>query len=297
VHITLSKKRLPIDCAMILPSPSDKRFCFAVPWYDSIIVGTTDTAYDGDLENLRVEADELQYCLDSVNAMFPELKITASDVTGSYAGLRPLVQQKGASGSTADLSRGHHLEQSSDGMISIAGGKLTTYRPMSEETVDLAVRALLEDNPSRRIPASKTHEIMLGGWQHPADARAQTGNFVVRAAMLGLSEETGDYLPTAYGARTADIIALVESDPALAEPVSASHAYIMAQVIYAIRSEAARTLDDVLSRRIRLTITDLAGALACADSVSRLMAPELGWTESDRVKELDSFRTKHSKET
>lgn len=296
VHVTLSKERLPIDCAMILPSPSDKRFCFAVPWYDSVIVGTTDTAYDGDLENLRVEADELQYCLDSVNAMFPALKITAADVTGSYAGLRPLVQQKGASGSTADLSRGHHLERSSDGMISIAGGKLTTYRPMSEETVDLAVRALLEDDPSRRIPRSRTHEIMLGGWQSVADARGQTGNFAVRSAMLGLSEETGDYLPTAYGAGTAGILALVENDATLSEPVSDRHSYIMAQVIYAIRCEAARTLDDVLSRRIRLTITDLAGALVCADRVSRLMASELGWTESERLKDLESFRNTHQKE-
>jgi glycerol-3-phosphate dehydrogenase len=307
VHLTLSKDRLPIDCAMILPSPHDKRFCFAVPWYDCIVVGTTDTAYDGDIEKLRVEPDELQYCLDSVNAMFPDAHVTTDDVTGSFAGLRPLVQIKGASGSTADLSRGHHLDESSEGLISIAGGKLTTYRPMAEETVDLAVRSLLVQDPTRKIAPSSTHEIMLGGWLsgggcvpmaplHLAAVRSLISVFEVAARALGLSSETASYLPTAYGANTEAVLTLVAEDSSLGEPVSGSHPYILAQVVYAVRSEAARTLDDVLSRRIRLSITDRTGALECADSVSRLLAAELGWTEAERLDDLACFQNTHSKE-
>ena len=115
--------------------------------------------------------------------------------------------------------------------------------------------------------------------------------------MLGLSGQTASYLPTAYGAQTEAILALVADDASLAEPISGSHSYIMAQVVYAVRSEAARTLDDVLSRRIRLSITDRAGALECAQSVSRLIAAELGLTEGERLDDLSSFRTTHSKES
>lgn len=292
IHLTFNKDRLPIQCAMLLPSPQgDKRFCFAVPWYDSIVVGTTDTAYDGDLDDVRVEDDEIDYCLEALNCAFPDAHFKRADITGTYAGLRPLVRSSGAKGSTADLSRGHHLEESLDGLITIAGGKLTTYRPMASETVDVAVRALRIQNPWRSIPKSCTDKLMLGGW-HNADAvDRRTSMFVDMATVLGLSDNTANYLPTAYGAATSAVLELAIDDPSLREPISAAHPYILAQVVYAVRHESAQTLDDVLARRVRLSITDKQAALAAAETVSRLMAAELGWSENERASQLFEFNT------
>lgn len=289
VHLTISKERLPIESAMILPSPSDKRFCFAVPWYDSIIVGTTDTAYNGSFDDVRAEESELQYCLDAVNAMFPNAKVTLADVTGSFAGLRPLVRPRSASGLTADLARSHHLEQTADGLIVIAGGKLTTARVMAKDTVDLVAEILGRLRSSQTIPASRTDAIILGGWKRSDKVADDMDGFVNAAFMVGLTKRTGDYLPTVYGARTGEVLKLSFADESLCRLVAPGHPYIHAQVVYAVREEAALTIDDVLSRRIRLTIVDKQAALNAAFIVSSLMAAELGWTDEERRAELSKF--------
>jgi glycerol-3-phosphate dehydrogenase len=290
VHLTVSKERLPIDCAMILPSPSDKRFCFAVPWYGSVIVGTTDTAYNGSLENVRPEQSELQYCLDAVNAMFPGAKLTLADVTGAYAGLRPLVRPRSASGMTADLARSHHLEQTADGLIVIAGGKLTTARVMAKDTVDLVAKILSRFSSAHKVPGCRTDSIRLGGWKISDDVPHRIKAFGHAAWMVGLRDKTGGYLPTVYGARTGRVLKLCIDDRALCRLLVPGHPYIDAQVVYAVREEAARTIEDVLSRRIRLTIVDRQAALEAAHPVSHLMASELGWTEDERQAELSNFK-------
>jgi glycerol-3-phosphate dehydrogenase len=289
IHIVVSRRRLPLDCAMIVDSVHDKRFCFAVPWYDSIVIGTTDTPYSGDIEKLTVEKDEVAYVLDAVNALFPDAKVTDADVTGSYAGLRPLVREVGASGNTADLSRGHTLEESEDGLISIAGGKLTTYRPMAKETVDMVVENLLLEQPKRRIGACSTDKLVLGGWED-AKVRKLTRAFEELGwDALGLEVDTASYLPTVYGARTGAVLSLIQADPRLADKISPDHPYIFAQVVYAARHEMARTVDDVLSRRIRLSITDRAAAVKAAERVSSIVAAELNLTESQRVAQVERF--------
>lgn len=289
VHLTVSRERLPLDCAMILPSPHDKRFCFAVPWYHSVIIGTTDTKYDGDLENLRAEPSEQQYCLDAANAMFPELKLTLADVTGAFAGLRPLVRPRDAPELTAELARSHHLEEAADGLIVIAGGKLTTARVMARDTVDLVCKIMRRFSPEREFAQCQTDRIMLGGWNLTDDVTSKVKKFRQAAFWINLKDRTGAYLPTVYGAATAHVLRLVIDDQSLGQLISSEHPYILAQVVYAVRAEAARTIEDVLSRRIRLTITDRQAALESAEPVSHVMAAELGWTEAERLAELEKF--------
>src|SRR5262249_10361255 len=146
---------------------ADGRFCFAVPWYDSIVVGTTDTPYDGDLDQVMVEKEEVQYILAAVNQQFPGARVTEADITGKYAGFRLLMRDLGASGPTTKVSRKHRMERTADGLVTIAGGKLTTYRPMARETVDLVARLL--SAAGKRPGRSLTEKLMLGGWKDSDD--------------------------------------------------------------------------------------------------------------------------------
>lgn len=291
IHITVDRATLPIDSAMIVPSVHDGRFCFAVPWYDSVVIGTTDTEYNGNLDDVRAEADEIQYVLDAVNALFPNAQLTVDKVTGSYAGLRPLIKDPSKS-STADLSRGHSLEISPDGIISIAGGKLTTYRPMAESVVDVVCKRLREQGArvaAGRIGPKRTHEMRLGGWSGHEDVKASIAALRGEALALGLDAETADYLPVAYGARASEVLTIVRRNRALGQKIAANHPYIMAQVEYAVTHEGAITVDDVLSRRIRLSITDAASAAEVAGKVAFAMGDLLGWDVNVHTAQVRAF--------
>lgn len=288
IHITVDRAALPLKSAVIIPSVHDDRFCFAVPWYGSVVIGTTDTEYKGDLDNVRTEPDEIQYVLDAVNALFPNARLTVDKITGSYAGLRPLVKDP-TKNATADLSRGHSLEESSDGLISIAGGKLTTYRPMAESVVDVVVKRLTNQGFAGKIGAKSTHKVRLGGFAKDDDAAKIIANFRQLGVLLGLPQDTADYLVTAYGARVAEIYQLIRNDGSLAQRISSTHPYIMAQVVYAVRAEAALTVDDVLSRRIRLSITDAGAAGAAAHKVAYTMGDQLGWNAETQSAQVEAF--------
>jgi glycerol-3-phosphate dehydrogenase len=291
IHITLSPERLPIQAAMIVPSAHDDRFCFAVPWYDSIVVGTTDTEYSGSLEDVQVTPEEVQYCLDALNKLFPDAHYTTADVTGSYAGLRPLIRDANAK-STAEISRHHRLERAADGLISIGGGKLTTYRRMAKETVDHVVEALRETDADRKIGKCVTAKMPLSGWSFGENAndgiRTLEG---VAHQDLGLDADIAHYLPTVYGKNTEALLGLIVGDQRdLTYRLSANHPHIAAQVVFAVRFEAAKTIEDVLARRIRLTITDRKAALAAAETVASLMKDELKWSAQETAAQLTRFR-------
>ncbi|MCC7531863.1 MAG: glycerol-3-phosphate dehydrogenase/oxidase [Candidatus Melainabacteria bacterium] len=287
VHFTIKRERLPLECALLVPT-GDGRFCFAFPWYDTILIGTTDTPYKGDFDNVTVEDEEEQYILAAVNRQFPNLKLTSADVTGKFAGLRPLISDAKAQGGTTKVSRKHSLKLSEDGLITIAGGKLTTYRPMAAETVDLVAFKLRLDG----IEAGPcvTENLMLGGWdgevrnmEHIKDVFRQM------AGRVRISAATADVLLQMYGRRAMEVAEFVSEYPELAEPISAAHPYILAQVVYAVGCESAVTLEDVLARRIRLTITDAEQAKASAEKVSQLMAKLLGWDDSTRQRMVTEF--------
>lgn len=289
VHFTIKRERLPLECALLVPT-GDGRFCFAFPWYDTILIGTTDTPYKGDFDRVTVEDEEEQYILAAVNRQFPNLKLTSADVTGKFAGLRPLISDSKTVGGTKStkVSRKHSLKLSEDGLITIAGGKLTTYRPMAAETVDLVALQLRLDGIEAGPCVTET--LMLGGWdgevrnmEHIKDVFRQM------AGRVKISAATADVLLQMYGRRAMEVAEFVSEYPELAEPISAAHPYILAQVVYAVGCESAVTLEDVLARRIRLTITDAEQAKASAEKVSQLMARLLGWDDATRQRMVAAF--------
>ncbi|MBX9686147.1 MAG: glycerol-3-phosphate dehydrogenase/oxidase, partial [Candidatus Obscuribacterales bacterium] len=289
IHVTVPRSKLPIEAALIIPSVHDSRFLFAVPWQGSVIIGTTDTEYDGNLENPGVDNSEKQYLLDAVNSMFPGRQVVLSDLRASFAGLRPLIKESHA-GSTADLSRKHRLERSKQGVISIAGGKLTTYRLMAKETVDFALKSMRRNGELLELPSSSTHELRLGAFAKGENAQELLKQIARRFMRLGIKAESARYLAQTYAKRSSEILRLIKEDASLAQPLLPEHPYIAAQVLHALRFEGAVRLSDVLSRRIRLSFLDAEAAWQLAEKVYDLMAPELGWQLLSKEEILQHFK-------
>ena len=199
--------------------------------------------------------------------------VTADDITGVWAGLRPLVKT-GGSARTADLSRRHRVVTNEAGMITVTGGKLTTYREMAEDTVDAAIDHLADSGPIRRAKCRTKNLPMLGsiGYQEPAPGSPDA------------------HLAGRYGTRMNEIHELISADPQLGEPLVDGLPYLRAEAVYAVRHEMARTLDDVLSRRTRARLFDRHASVEAAESVAALIAPELGWTPAQQAEQAESYR-------
>jgi glycerol-3-phosphate dehydrogenase len=275
IHLTIPWAKVRNDIAVVIPVPGDKRSLFVVPWdrqpdgtFEHTYVGTTDTDYDGPLEDPPCTADDVQYVLRALNAAVTT-GITAADVTGTWAGLRPLVKS-GASARTADLSRRHRVTIGSAGVVTVTGGKLTTYREMAEDTVDVVAARL---GSKRR---SRTRSLRLLGAEGYREAPPAT-----RAAHLG----------GRYGSLTAEVDDLVAADPALGEPLIEGLPYLRAEAVYAVRREMATTLVDVLVRRTRAHLFDRAATLAAAPAVAALIAGELGWDAAETARQVERYRT------
>ena len=280
VHVTLPSHRLPCEVAVVLPVPGDRRSVFVVPWGNRVYVGTTDTDYDGPLDDPTCTAEDVAYLLSAVNAFVAE-PLSESDVVGTWAGLRPLIRQA-ATERTADLSRRHQVAGSGDGLVTVAGGKLTTYRKMAADTVDAAL-AELGRRPGRRR-ASPTRRLPLRG-AAGLDRLRRPG----AAAALGVSPEVLDHLVGRHGSEASGPAALAAADPALARPLVDGLPYLAAEAVWAARSEMAVTLEDVLSRRTRALILDREATAAAAPGVAALLAPELGWDEAETARQVDAF--------
>ncbi len=265
IHLTVPRSRLGTDVALVLPVAEDGRSIFVVPWpgTDRVYVGTTDTDYDGPLDRPACTAADIDYLLRAVNAAIAE-PLGPADVVGAWAGLRPLVASA-RSARSADLSRRHRLSRSAAGVISITGGKLTTYRRMAADTVDEVVAALGRGGPSR------TARLHLRG----ADGSSAAG--------------TG-HLESRYGTEAARVRDLVAADPVLGRPLVPSLPYLRAEAVHAARSEMARSVTDVLARRTRALILDRDGSAAAAGDVARLLAPELGWTDAEAAEQAREYR-------
>ena len=266
VHITVPADLVETDAALVLTVPSDGRSIFVVPWpgANRVYVGTTDTDYDGPLDRPMCTAADVAYLLDAVNAALTTT-LTAADVVGTWAGLRPLLAGA-ANQRSADLSRRHRVSRGPDGLVTIAGGKLTTYRAMAADTVD-AVEAEL----------GRPHT------PSPTATLALRGALAVRDGKLG-------HLAGRYGAEARVIEAIMAADPSLGEPLVPTLPYLRAEAVYAARYEMARTLDDVLSRRTRSLILGRDASMAVAADVARLLAGELGWTEAETDAHVAAYR-------
>ena len=271
IHITVPWNKIRNDVAVVIPVPKDKRAVFVVPWGDLTYIGTTDTDYDGPLDNPVVTEADVKYLLDAMSFT----GITREDVVGTWAGLRPLVKS-GATGKTADLSRRHKVTASPRGVVTITGGKLTTYREMAADTVDAIVGHLgtTADGVSRR---SRTKNLKLRGAEGYENLAADTDPLI-------------SHLANRYGGETATVLAMAEADPSLREPLVAGLPYIRAEAVYAVRYEMARTVDDILSRRTRARLLARDASAAAAESVAALIAPLLGLSDEEAAQQAADYR-------
>ncbi len=263
IHITIPWEKVRNDIAAIVPVPKDRRSIFVVPWGDFTYIGTTDTDYDGPIDDPQCTPEDVKYLLDAMNRAMAE-PLTIDDVVGTWAGLRPLVTGGTVGQKTADLSRRHKVAVSSAGVITVTGGKLTTYRKMAEDTADAVVRSL------GRKASCRTKKLPLLGAQDPAP--------------------DDEHLALRFGSLATEVLTLAATDADLAAPLVGGLPYLRAEAIYAVREEMATTLDDVLSRRTRARLLGRDATAAAAESVARLIAPELGWDEARITSEVDSYR-------
>ena len=282
IHVTVPWDKIRNDIAVVIPVPKDRRSLFVVPWGDRAdgtfthtYVGTTDTDYDGPLDDPQCTAEDLAYVLKALNASVTT-GVTAADITATWAGLRPLVVSsdgaapKGARAKrTADLSRRHRVTVSPSGLISVFGGKLTTYRLMAQDAVDAVSTHL-----GRRARCRTKRLALLG-----AD-----GTHRRRRVPLG-------HLTGRHGSSAAEIEALVAARPDLGQPLVAGLAYLRAEAVWAARHEMATTVDDVLSRRTRARLLDRHAAMNAADTVAELMGEELGWDGVLMASSAEAFRS------
>jgi glycerol-3-phosphate dehydrogenase len=273
VHIVVPTTAVQSEVAVILAVPKGPGSVFAVPWIDGgfTYVGTTDTDFSGPLEDPFITADEVGVLLDHVNPSITT-PLSREDVVGSWAGLRPLLRGA-ADAKTADLSRRHRVTRWPSGVISIAGGKLTTYRRMAEDTVDEVERALGGHAKCR------TKALAL----HGAAGFDQVGDG-------GLGTDVRDRLVHRYGVDAATVITLATGDPGLAQPLVPGLPYLRAEAVYAAQHEMVMTLDDVFARRTRARLLARDATAAVADDVAALVAPHLGWSEDERRAQVDRYR-------
>jgi len=273
-HVTLSTDDLDIGtAACIVPAGAD-RTIFALPWYGRVLVGTTDNDYEGDIDHVPPGADDVDYLLDALNAYFGT-DMDSGDLTGGYAGVRPLISS-GDPKKSVDISRRAELYETSSGMLTITGGKLTTFRRMAAQVVDRIVER------DGREAECRTDDIPLGMPSRPEDL--ETG--------LELPDGVADQLAFRYGHAARDVLDLCDQRPELAEPIVPGHPDLMAEVVIAARREQARSVADVLLRRTRL---GLVAALELrdgerVDAVAAALGRELDWSASRVGAEAEAWK-------
>ncbi|MFC4032285.1 glycerol-3-phosphate dehydrogenase/oxidase [Streptomyces polygonati] len=277
VHLMVPKDRIRSDTGMILRT--EKSVLFVLPWGRHWIVGTTDTPWTLDKADPAASQADIDYVLDHVNTVLAN-PLTREDVESVYVGLRPLIAA--ASEATSKLSREHAVTQPAPGLVVVAGGKFTTYRVMAKDAVDEAVR----DFPDRKVPESCTEEVPLAG----ADGyRALLNTSQLLSEQNGLHAVWVEHLINRYGSVGQELLALIREDRSLGEPLAAAPGYLRAEVVYAVTDESARHLDDVLVRRTRISIETFDRGKKSAREVAELMAPLLGWDETETDKEIQTY--------
>jgi glycerol-3-phosphate dehydrogenase len=262
VHLILDNEFLPGDSAIMVPQTADGRVLFAVPWHDKVVVGTTDTPVDDVSLEPRPLEEEIKFILDHA-AIYMSKDPDRKDVRSVFAGLRPLVKA-GEGDSTASISRDHYLVVSESGLVTITGGKWTTYRKMAEDTVN---QAMLVAGLDERECVTK--KLRIHGWLKHFD-----------------KNDPLHY----YGSDAIHIKKLIKADPDMGEKLHDDLPYIKAEVVWSVRSEMARTVEDFLSRRSRALLLDARASIDMADETARLMAEELGKDDAWASEQASAYK-------
>ena len=279
IHLVVPRDRIRSETGFIVRTETS--VLFVIPWGRHWIIGTTDTPWDLDKAHPAASRADIDYILDHVNAILRE-PLDHEDVVGVYAGLRPLLS--GESEPTSRISREHTVVTPVPGLVMIAGGKLTTYRVMARDAVDAAAHSLTTTGTSVRD--SITDRVPLLG----ADGfETRTNQRVHLARRAGLHLARVDHLLGRYGDLVDDLLALIEKRPELGEPLEGTEDYLAAEVVYAVTHEGARHLDDVLTRRTRISIETFDRGVRSAPAVAQLMGAELGWDDARLADEVDHY--------
>jgi glycerol-3-phosphate dehydrogenase len=276
IHLVVPKDRIHSDTGMILRT--ERSVLFVIPWGRHWLVGTTDSDWALDLAHPAASASDIQYLLDRVNRVL-RTPLTHADVEGVFAGLRPLLH--GESEATSKLSREHAVAQTVAGLLTVAGGKYTTYRVMAEDTVDAAAR-----NLPQRVPRSITARTPLLGAQ---------GYHALWNRRRRLADEVGihvsriEHLLGRYGAMIGELLDLLADRPELGERIAGAEDYLRVEAVYAASHEGALHLDDLLTRRTRISIETFDRGIAAARDVAPLMGEVLGWDEDTIAREIEHY--------
>ena len=291
-HVIVPRSRIGHNNALTITSPIDERVMFVLPWGELSIIGTTDTDTTAPPEELSVTPDDVLYLLRSANAYFPNARLTEEDVVGTFAGLRPLLagEERGRGKSTSRVSREHRIIQGPNGMWTIAGGKLTTYRSMAAEMVDAVVKELKKSYGRGGFrPSATDREALPGG-----EAR-DLGEFRRAGLELGLSALTVDHVVAHFGTEAAAVFNLARDDRSLLEPIHPEHVAIKAEVVHCVRRELAQTVEDMLVRRLHLFYETKDKGAASGGVVAEIMGRELGWTEEETTRQVSEFDDRRSR--
>jgi glycerol-3-phosphate dehydrogenase len=276
-HIVVPGSAIKSDAGIIVKTPIS--VLFLIPWGDKWIVGTTDTPYEGDRVEPCATREDVQYILDQANRVL-EPKLRAEDIIGVYAGLRPLVANN-KSATTTKLSREHTVDRPAAGFVSIAGGKYTTYRVMAKDVVDRAaieLRRLTQESVTEKLP-------LVG-----ADGYFALEQQKERIAQeSGLDVATVTHLLNRHGSLISEILDLITRQPKLAGRLDGDLPYIKAEIVYAASHEGARSVDDVISRRTRLSFEAVNHGVHLADEIATLIAPVLGWSAKERKESIAQY--------
>jgi len=283
VHVIVPRARIGHTNAITLTSPLDGRVMFVLPWGDLSYIGTTDTDEQTPPDEIAATAADVIYLLRSANAFFPHARLAPQDVLSTWAGLRPLLAPA-RDASPAQVSREHRVVENASGLITIAGGKLTTYRVMARDVVDVVVKKLraLDGRPAPR--GALTDRLPL-----PGGETADLDVLVDAARARNIPEATARHLVRAYGSEAAAVVNLMERDRALARPILEGRPEIWAEVVHAVEREMAQRLSDVLIRRLHLFYEDAGHGAAAAPPVARRMAQLLGWERGREGEEIAAY--------
>jgi glycerol-3-phosphate dehydrogenase len=277
VHLVVARERIGMgDTGVVLPETEDGRILFVLPWEDRALIGTTDTG-SGDLDHPEATPEDIDYLIRHVNR-YLNVNLTRDDLIGVYAGYRPLVRSREKP--AANLSRTHVVLQEDNGMVTIVGGKLTTYRRMAQDTVDVLAQrdAMPITHPTEKLP--------LSGAINWKQARRELAR---RCAELGLDPKIETSLAFNYGSHALEILDLVAAQPELGARLIADLPFIRAEVIYACRDEMAMRLDDTLARRMRIELEDRDRGAGVVEQVAGLMADELDWPPATVSAEIEQY--------
>jgi glycerol-3-phosphate dehydrogenase len=282
VHLVVDAARMPLKHAVVMLARKDHRVMFAIPWGQRAVIGTTDTFFDGTPEGVHATAEDVDYILETANHYFPESKLEPKDVTATWAGLRPLVAPNSEGLGASDVSREHHLLEN-PGFITIAGGKLTTYRRIAAEVVDAVSRQIPGFPPCSTAERSLPGSEGIAGVEELALLRDQL-------AKKGAPEPLAQHLVDAFGIRSLEVLARALHTPDGLKRLDPELPCVMAEVDEAMEHEMALTLSDVIGRRVPLLLKAKDQGLGIAPEVAERMAQRLGWSPERTQGELERYR-------